>query len=169
MRQLRELLNDTMSFMMNEIEDTKQSVNRTSQELDNYNKQAIDDGVAVENARKDSINASQLANKADNDLNESMNQVENLIAEIEKVPEIDLDTLADAERRFEVAKDIIDGTIATEINWLQNKLKEQSDEITRYELDLVPLEEQINFVNQLFLALPKRCFYGPPVTETNTL
>lgn len=164
-RRARELMNETMAFMMNELLETKDDINKTSSELDNYKKLAIEDGETVESARKNAINASELATKTENDLNSSLEKVEQLIVEIEAMEDIDYKTLEDAENRFAVAKEIIEGTIASEIEFLQNMLVEQNNTITQHVLDLEPLRKQIKHVNTLYTELPRKCFMGDAVEE----
>lgn len=163
----RRLLNETMSFMMNEVVETQNNIKEADKKLDEYKIIAIEDGKKVDKAKNDSMAASEIASKANNDLTESLEKVDKLIETIENMDDINEDELREAERRFEEAKDAIEGTISMEIDLLESKLKEQSDTIKNYELDLEPLRKQVDFVHQLYVYLPKTCFRSQEGLEGN--
>jgi len=165
--QARKLLNETMSFMMNEVVETQNNIKDTDKKLDEYKEIAIKDGEKVTKAKNDSMMASEQASKANNELTKTLEDVDQLIETIENLDEINLKELEEAERRFAAAKDTIDGAISAEIDLLQSKLVEQNNTITEYELDLGPLRKQVEFVNQLYLYLPKTCFRSPEGLEGN--
>ena len=165
--QAKKLLNETMSFMMNEVVETQNNIKETDKKLDEYKEIAIEDGKKVDKATEDSKMAAEVASKANNDLTRSLEDVDKLIETIENLDEINLAELEEAERRFAAAKDQIDGAISFEIDLLQNKLASQNATITEYELDLGPLRAQVEFVNQLYLYLPKTCFRSPEGLEGN--
>jgi len=158
LKRARKLLNDTMAFMMNEVQQTKDNIKDTNEKIDEYKEVAISDAKKVQKAKDDSTMASDLAAKANNDLTKSLQDVDKLIEVIENLDEINIKELEDAERRFAAAKDTIENVIEAEINLLQRKLEKQNSTITEYELDLEPLKREVNFVNQLYLYLPKTCF-----------
>ncbi|XP_066935737.1 laminin subunit gamma-1-like [Clytia hemisphaerica] len=165
--QAKKLLNETMSFMMNEVVETQNNIKETDKKLDEYKEIAIEDGKKVDKASDDSKMAAEVASKANNDLTKSLEDVDKLIETIENLDEINLAELEEAERRFAAAQDQIDGAISFEINSLQNKLKSQNATITEYELDLDPLRAQVDFVHQLYQYLPKTCFRSPEGLEGN--
>ena len=158
LKRARKLLNDTMDFMMNEVQQTKDNIKETNEKIDEYKEVANNDAKKVEKAKNDSITASVLAAKANSDLTKSLQDVDKLIETIEGLDEINIKELEEAERRFAAAKDTIENVIEAEINFLENKLEEQNKTISEYELDLEPLRREVNFVNELYLYLPKTCF-----------
>lgn len=163
----RRLLNETMSFMMNEVVETQNNIIEADKKLDEYKIIAINDGVKLDQAKNDSMAASEIASKANNDLTKSLEDVDKLIETIENMDDINEEELREAERRFADAKDVIENTIQMEIDLLQSKLVEQSNTIKDYELDLEPLRKQVDFVHELYVYLPKTCFRSPEGLEGN--
>ena len=153
--------------MMNEVIETQENIKEADKKLDEYKIIAIEDGKKVDKAKNDSMDASEIASKANNDLTKSLEEVDRLIETIENMDEINVKELEEAERRFASAKDVIEGAISVEIDLLQSKLSEQSKTIMKYELDLEPLRKQVNFVHQLYTYLPKTCFRSPEGLEGN--
>lgn len=161
----RKLLNETMSFMMNEVVETQNNIKDTNKKLDEYREIANNDGKKVQKANKDSVEASERASKANNDLTKSLEEVENLIESIGNLDNINIKELEAAEKRFADAKDNIENKISLEINLLQDKLVQQNNTITEYELDLDPLRKEIQMVHELFVYLPRKCFRNKDPVE----
>lgn len=159
MQEALKLLNETMSFIMNELQDTKNAVNTTDVALDGYKMQAEIDAKSVDSAYNESVLAGNAAAKAKNDLQKSLQDVEELMVGIDGLDQIDYATLEDAEKRFQIAKDIIEENITAEIEILERKVLEQENTIKQYELDLTPLENQIAEREKITSALPTyQCF-----------
>lgn len=152
-------MNETMSFIMNELQDTKNAVNTTDVALDGYKMQAEIDAKSVDSAYNESVLAGNAAAKAKNDLQKSLQDVEELMVGIDGLDQIDYATLEDAEKRFQIAKDIIEENTTAEIEILERKVLEQENTIKQYELDLTPLENQIAEREKITSALPTyQCF-----------
>ncbi|XP_047134254.1 laminin subunit gamma-1 [Hydra vulgaris] len=159
--QLRALLNEITSFVSNELNTTNKNIHSVDKSLDVYRKQAQSEAAAIEDASSKILFAKLNASKAQSDLSNSLDDVEELVATIENLNFIDMPTLLAAESRLANASAIIKGQIASDINYLEIKLKEQESLITQYNLDLEPLRKASQKTEQLFDFIPRESCYKP--------
>jgi len=166
MEQARKLLNETETFMQNQLVETKNDIKITQTKLDELKSKAEEDSSKIQTALNKTEEGKNKATLAENDLIKALDNVEDLMVLIDSLPEIDFQTLEDAEDRFKKAKEIIEGNIQDEIDLLEKKSIEQEQLIKQYELDLDPLRKQIQMNSELFEYIPKSCFRKQGGLET---
>ena len=96
------------------------------------------------------------------DLTKALDDVEMLIKDLLGMEKLDIAKLEEAERRFKVANNTIIGNLDVEFEKIKKSTGLQQKEIEKYELDLGPLEKEIQHVENLYKALPTQCMKPEP-------
>lgn len=162
---MERLLNETMQFMMNEVVQTKNDTIDVKNDLERHLKQTEENSRKLAAALNDSKDATDLATTVENELLKSVDKIEVLMEAIDALEEIDFPTLADAEERFNNAKNTIETELQRQIVNLESKLSQQEKLIMEYESSLEPLRKKIAFNREIYDYIPKGCYRELPAPE----
>lgn len=154
----KKLLLDLINFTDNDIKNTQNDIDNVQINLTKYSDQAKKDAVEVQKADQDSEKAFQDTSSAQEALGNALQDVEDLLTAINNLGDIDLATLAKAEKDLKNAETKLDGQLSTDISLLEKRLAEQERNIQTYELDLTELKKQLNHSVNVLNFMPRTCF-----------
>ena len=167
LEEAKRLLANLTSFVEKEIVETNKDIASIDDTIEKYKQLAIKDSEQVQKAKDASAEAYKSISGAHGDLMKTLRDVEELMNAINDLGEIDIKKLEEAEKAMKAADAKLSGKMTTDITLLQRKVTEQERQITIYKDDLTELMRQVAHTENIFTAMPQKCFKVPAPFEGN--
>lgn len=161
-RRIRDEARDTKDKAVTLKDDAttlSQEVVDAESRLTNYEKQATDDEILIEEARKKAAAAQLTADAAASEVNNALDQVTNIKNILNYLEDVDTDRLRELEEELaRLEAELNQANIAAELVTLQDQNKKIKCWRDKYETDLSQFKKDVENIMAIRDSLPDNCF-----------